>query len=128
MGGDRTWKAPIRILIADMPGLLGSVVSRTLSEERDMEVVAHAHTSVELREALGQPIDVIVTTPVADGPSAPVRALLFGPDPVPVVAVSADGRRVDVYGHSTIHGTGIEGLTALVREAVRMTGPRNGGR
>ena len=119
---DRT--AAIKVVIAEMPGLLAAVVRSTLSEESDMEVVAHVGSSEELSIVLHRQVDVVVTASTTDGLLPAFRTLLFGFNPVPVVAISPDGTRIDVYGRSVIHGEGLEGLTSLIREAVTVARPR----
>lgn len=119
---DRT--AAIQVVIAEMPGLLAAVVRSTLSEESDMEVVAHVATSEELAVVLRRPVDVVVTASTTEGLSPAFRMLLFGSTPVPVVAISPDGTRIDVYGRSVMHGEGLQGLTSLIREAVTVARPR----
>ena len=47
--------------------------------------------------------------------------------PLPIVTISLDGARIDVYGRSIARGVGIEGLTRLIREAVAGAQPRMGG-
>jgi hypothetical protein len=106
----------IKVLIAEVPGLLGSVVRQTVSEERDMTVV----------EQFGS-ADVVVTASPSSELGPRFQALLFGPTPLPIVTISLDGKRIDVYGHSTTHGGGIEGLAGLIREAVAGGRPRIGG-
>jgi hypothetical protein len=114
----------IKIVIAGMSGLLGAVVRSTLSEESDMEVVAQVSSSEALAVELGRPVDVVVTVS-ASGELSPVfQRLLFGPTPLPVVAISPDGKRIDVFGRSVIHGEGLAGLTNLIREAVTVARPR----
>jgi hypothetical protein len=106
----------IRVLIAEVPGLLASVVRHTVNEERDMTVV----------EQVGSADIVVTSSPTSElGPR--FQALLFGPTPLPIVTISLDGKRIDVYGRATTHGGGIEGLTGLIREAVAGVRPRIGG-
>jgi len=106
----------IKVLIAEVPGLLASVVRNTVNEERDMTVV----------EQVGSADVVVTASPTSElGPR--YQALLFGPAALPIVTISLDGKRIDVYGRSTTHGGGIEGLTGLIREAVAGARPRIGG-
>jgi DNA-binding NarL/FixJ family response regulator len=117
----------IQVLIAEVPALLAAVVRNTVNEERDMRVVEQVGSGDELAEALHRPVDVVVTaSPTADLGSQ-FQALLFGPTPVPIVTISLDGKRIDVYGRSITRGRGIEGLTGLIREAVAGARPRIGG-
>jgi hypothetical protein len=117
----------IKVLLAGMPGLLASVVCHTVNEERDMAVVGQIGSGEDLAGALRQPVDVVVTAaPTPDLPPE-LQALLFGPAPLPIVTISLDGERVDVYGRSITHGGGIHGLATLIRDAVTGARPRTGG-
>lgn len=117
----------IKVLIAAVPGLLASVVRRTVSEERDMTVVEQVGSADELSAALHRQVDVVVTASPTSELGPQFQALLFGPTPLPILTISLDGKRIDVYGRSTTHGGGIEGLTGLIREAVAGARPRIGG-
>jgi hypothetical protein len=127
IGAHRDETVTIKVLIAGMPGLLASVVRETLDAEHDMKVVGQVATIDGLSGALRHPIDVVVTTSTATGVSDRLKALLFGPSPLPLVAISADGSRIDVYGRSVTHGQGLDGLTGLIRDAVAVGRPRIGG-
>ena len=117
----------IRVLIAEVPALLASVVRHTLNGERDMTVVEQVGTASELSEALHRPVDIVVTASPTSELRPQFQALLFGDAPLPVVTISLDGKRIDVYGRSITRGGGIEGLTGLIREAVAGARPRMGG-
>jgi hypothetical protein len=127
-GGMELLRSPepdrIKVLIAEIPGLLAAVVRKTLSEEPGMEVVAQIGTADELANALRAPVDVVVTACERPGLSSPFRALLFGPAALPVVAIRFDGDRIDVFGRSTFCGGGLETLTNVIREAVAAGRPR----
>ena len=117
----------IRIVLAELSGLLGAVVRSTLEGERDMVVVADVDSADGMAEALRCHADVIVTSSASSNLSAPFRAFLFSANPVPVAVVRADGSRIDVYGHSITYGGGLDSLTGLIREAVEVARPRIGG-
>lgn len=117
----------IRIVLAELSGLLGAVVRSTLEGERDMVVVADIASTDDLAEALRHHVDVVVTSSASSNLAAPFRALLFSANPVPVAVVSADGSRIDVYGHSITYGGGLDSLTGLIREAVEGARPHIGG-
>jgi hypothetical protein len=117
----------IKVLIVGMPGLLASVVRETLDAEPDMEVVGQLASIDDVNELLRQPIDVVVTASTAAGISSTLQSLLFTPRPLPLVAISADGNRIDVFGRSVRHGQGLDGLTGLIRDAVAVARPQIGG-
>ena len=127
IGAYRDQVVTIRVLIVGMPGLLASVVRETLDAEPDMEVAGQVNTIEQFERGADQRIDVVVTSSTAVGIQADLRSLLFGTTPLPLVAVSADGSRIDVYGRSVIHGEGLDGLTGLIRDAVAVARPRIGG-
>jgi hypothetical protein len=117
----------IKVLIAEVPGLLALVVRHTVDGERDMRVVEQIGSARELGQALHRPVDVVVTSSATSELRPEFQALLFGPTPLPIVTISQDGERIDVYGHSVTRGGGIEGLTELIRDAVAAARPRVGG-
>jgi DNA-binding NarL/FixJ family response regulator len=114
----------IKILIAEMPALLAAVVRQAVDEEPDMTVVEQVGSSEELQRALHRPIDVVITSSTTTELGPRFQALLFGSDPLPIVAISLDGARVDVYGRAITHGVGVERLAGLIREAVAGARPR----
>jgi hypothetical protein len=118
---------PIKVLIAGVPNLLAAVVRKAVNEEPDMEVVAELGPAELLAlESRGR-VDVVVTASATTDLAPQFRELLFGPLSVPVVAISVDGKRVDVYGRSVTRGGGIEGLASSIRDAVTRSRPRVGG-
>lgn len=116
-GGD-TPAESIKVVIAEMPRLLAAVVRTAVEAERDMTIVAQVETQDALPAALAKPVDVLITSARIDEASQPYRAALFGPQAIPVIAVSADGTSIDVYGHWTARGCGLSGLVTLIRRAV----------
>jgi DNA-binding NarL/FixJ family response regulator len=125
IGDDRHYGPDeIRILIAEVPALLAAVVRQAVDEESDMTVVEQVGSPEELHEALHRPIDIVITSLTATELGPQFQALLFGSDPLPIVAISLDGTRIDVYGRATTRGVGIDGLARLIREAVAGAQPR----
>jgi hypothetical protein len=117
----------IKVLIAEVPGLLAAVVRKVVSEEPDMQVVDASGAGDPLALASRGLVDVIVTASTGSGLAPSFREILFGPVPVPVLAISVDGKRIDIYGRSVTNGGGIEGLARSIREAVTRARPRTGG-
>lgn len=116
-GGD-TATDGIKVVIADMPRLLAAVVRKAVEVEKDMVIVAQVETPDSLADAVAKPVDIIVTAATGDHLAPHYHAALFGQRGIPVVAISADGNSIDVYGHWVAHGYGLAGLIALIREAV----------
>jgi DNA-binding NarL/FixJ family response regulator len=117
----------IKVLIAEVPALLAAVVRQTVDEQSDMTVVGQVESPEEFRNALHQPVDVVVTSSPGTELKAHFQALLFGRAPLPIVTISVDGSRIDVYGRSTTRAVGIGGLACQIREAVARAQPRLGG-
>ena len=92
-----------------------------------MTVVEQVGSPGELSDALHRPVDIVITASPTSELRPQFQALLFGATPLPIVTISLDGKRIDVYGRSTTCGGGIEGLTGLIREAVAGARPRMGG-
>jgi DNA-binding NarL/FixJ family response regulator len=108
----------INVVLAEMPRLLTAVVRTAVEAEQDMAIVAQVERPETLRAALANPVDVIITSaPIGEAPS-PYRETLFGSRAIPLIAVSADGTSIDVYGHWIAHGSGLDGLITLIRKAV----------
>jgi hypothetical protein len=115
-GGGMTSSA-IHVVIAGMPNLLAAVVRKAVEMERDIVIVAQVDKPEALTASIAKTADVIVTA-AADRTLAPqYLAGLFGERPIPVVAISADGNSIDVYGRWATHGYGLAGLISLIREA-----------
>jgi hypothetical protein len=108
---------PIKVVIAGVPNLLAAVVRKAVSEEPDMEVLAELGATEPLAPESRALVDVVVTASATSDLPWQYRELLFGPIPVPVVAVSIDGKRIDVYSRMVTRGGGIEGLARSIREA-----------
>ena len=121
---DRT--RAIRVAIVELDGLLGAVVRSTLAEEHDMEVVQLGSVG-EIAPTLRHGVDVVVTSSATGDLPASFRPLLFSTTPVPVAVISADGTRIDVYGHTITYGGGLDRLTGLIRDAVAVTRTPEGG-
>lgn len=113
----------IKVVIAGVPNLLAAVVRNAVNEEPDMEVLAELSATEPLAPESRALVDVVVTASATSDLPLQYRELLFGPMPVPVVLVSVDGRRIDVYSHLVTRGGGIEGLACLIREAATRSRP-----
>lgn len=115
--GDDTSADEIRVVIAEMPKLLAAVVCKAVETERDMTIVAQVEAPDALKAAMSRDPDVIVTAARGADLTPEFRAALFARPAIPVVAISPDGNSIDVYGRWAMHGSGLAGLTALIREA-----------
>jgi hypothetical protein len=118
---------PIKVVIAGVPNLLAAVVRKAVNEESDMAVLAEFGATELLTRESRALVDVVVTASATNDLPSQYRELLFGPMPVPVVAVSVDGKRINVYSRQVTRCGGIEGLVCSIREAVARSRPRAGG-
>jgi hypothetical protein len=89
---------PIRVLIADLPGVLHGVVRETLSPDADIVVVATPRPGLSLPAAV-QETGATVVIVGAEHPEAadPVPPLLAERARLRVLAVTADGRESVMY-------------------------------
>jgi hypothetical protein len=117
----------IKVVIAGMPNLLAAVVRKAVNEESDMAVLAELGATELLTPESRALVDVVVTASATSDLPSRYQEMLFGPMPVPVVAVSVDGKRINVYSRQVTRGGGIEGLTRSIRDAVSRSRPRVGG-
>ncbi len=117
----------IKVVIAGMPNLLAAVVRKAVNEESDMAVLAELGVTELLTPESRALVDVVVTASATSDLPSRYQEMLFGPMPVPVVAVSVDGKRINVYSRQVTRGGGIEGLTRSIRDAVSRSRPRVGG-
>ena len=79
---------------------------KAVEVEQDIVIVAQVDKPEALTASIAKSADVIVTA-AADRELAPqYLAGLFGARPIPVVAISADGNSIDVYGRWATRGYG----------------------
>ena len=113
----------IKVVIAGVPNLLAAVVRKAVNEEPDMVVLAELSATEPFAPDSRALVDVVVTASATSDLPLQYRELLFGPMPVPVVSVSVDGKRIDVYSRVVTRGGGIEGLANSIREAATRSRP-----
>jgi hypothetical protein len=110
----------IRVVLAELPGLISDLVKRALLERPDIKVVREIGATCDPGEAVeAEDFDVVVTS--IHGSAIPDRyqRLVFGPPHVAVVAISADGRRVEAYDRKVIREVGLEQLVDVIREVAQ---------
>jgi hypothetical protein len=118
---DAARNGAIKVVIVGVPGLLAAVVRKAVDEEPGMEVVAQVGSD-DLAGVLREHVDIVVTAYASPDLPPAFRALLSGDSALPVVALSFEGDRIDVYGRS--HGGGVEVLIDVIRNAVAAARPR----
>lgn len=111
----------IRVLLAEVPGLMAAVVRQAILTQPDMTIVGETRGSDELGPVMSRGhVDVVVVTSQAgSGVPTPAQRLLFGPPHVALVAISADGRCVGIYDHKVVREVTPERLVDVIREVVR---------
>jgi DNA-binding NarL/FixJ family response regulator len=108
----------IRILLVGAPGLLGAVVRAVIQTQADMAIVAEPDRPEELiAAAAAREFDVVVTPALGLPENTVLQRLLFGSAGVPIVAVSPDGRDLQLYARGLVREVGPDRLAAAIREA-----------
>ena len=107
---------PIRVLLADLPGLLAGVVKSAVAMQPDMRIAGEVHTLDGMCVApILAGIDVVVTTLSDSHVSAAYRDLLFDGQHVPLVALSPDGEQVEVFSRRVVRGVALAELVSVIR-------------
>lgn len=114
----------IRIILSEVPGLMGGVVRDAIKGQPDMGIVGEIARNVDLIDSVsnGQ-CDVVVAT-LSEGSLVPTayQSLLFGDIPVPFIMLDPDGRRLQAYVRSVRREFAASELLAVIR---RLTNPDN---
>ena len=110
----------IRVLV-DGADWLADAVKKTLGGQPDMTVVAPAALSL-VPSRHPPPADVVVTSLAGNAVQQRHRAMLFDPLGVPLVAISEDRKRVEVYARRIIRAVDFQQLAAAIREVARRDG------
>jgi hypothetical protein len=116
--GVETETAAINVLIVDLPGWLTVGVKKAIEAQADMMIVAQLDGWRAFGDTLGSSVDVIVTGASGSEHTRANQHAVFGNQTIPVLAISAEDDRIDVYSCRTTHGYGLRGLIGLIREAV----------
>src|SRR5688500_2755894 len=107
----------IRVLLAEMPGLLAALVERAIAHEADMRA-GNAGGAVDTRRALlREPFDVVGTCSAAPDMPGKIQEMFVSESHIPILAISADGENVEVFGHRRIREVVPDSLVAVIREA-----------
>ena len=111
---------PIRILLAELPGLLAGVVRSAVEAQVDMQIVAEMRGVVGAAGVAGAAsIDVVVTTLSGSQVPAAYQRVLFDHQHIPLVALSADGERVEVFARRVVRQVALHELVAVIRDVAR---------
>jgi hypothetical protein len=112
----------IRIILAEMPGLMGGVVRDAIKGQPDMGIVAEITRSADVTDSVsnGQCDVIVATLSAGSGVPRAYQALLFSETSVPFIALDPDGRRFQAYGRSVRREFAVSELLAVIR---RLTNP-----
>ena len=111
----------IRIVLAEVPGLMGGVVRRAIEAERDMTIVDEIAEPVDLADTLSRcECDVVVATLSTNlRVRSPYQRLLFRDVPVAFVALDPDGRRLQAYDRSVHKEFDVDELLTVIRHVAK---------
>ena len=101
-----------------MPPLLCAVVEEALGAENDISVVSRNADGEELEKLGVTAIDVIVTSAEREDLMSPLRERLGLTFSVPLVAIRADGSRLEVLEQWDSRDPGLRNLVGVIRKAV----------
>lgn len=125
-----------RVVVADMPGMLGDIVRDAVTGEPDMELVADVSTREEAPAAItDRRADVLILGREASESEGPGLDLLCGCLDTTVFVVTKDGRRAFRYElHAAevpltaeVGGISPQHLLGAIRQAGRRRAPEPGG-
>jgi hypothetical protein len=106
----------IRIILAEMPGLMGGVVRDAIKGQPDMGIVAEITENADVTDSVsnGQ-CDLVVATLAGSGVPTSYQALLFGDTPVPFIVLDPDGRRFQAFARSVRREFAVSELLDVIR-------------
>jgi len=109
----------IRIMLEGVPGLMADLVRREVLAQSDMTIVRPRGMDGPGEAGAQDGFDVLVTS--LSGPRVPDRyqRLLFEHPHVTLVAISQDGRRVEVFDRQVVREITLEHLVDVIREVAR---------
>lgn len=119
----------IRIILAEMPGLMSSVVRDAIKGQPDMGIVGEIAPNADVTDSVSsRKCDVVVAT-LSAGSAVPAayQALLFADTPVPFIALDPDGRRFQAYGRSVRRQFAVSELLAVIRRLANPESDSAGG-
>jgi hypothetical protein len=117
MSHDTAADRPIRVLV-DGTGWLADAVRRSLGDQPDMQLV-DGGSSPAPRAKRGNRVDVVVTSLHNATVHWKHRTGFFTDSGVPLLAISEDGTRVEVYDRWLIPEVGLATLAAAIRDVAR---------
>ena len=108
----------IRIILAEMSGLMGVVVRDAIKGQPDMGIVGEIAQYADVTDSVsnGQCDVVVARLSTASRVPLAYQALLFGEKPVPFIVLDPDGRRFQAYARSVRHQFAASELLAVIRK------------
>jgi hypothetical protein len=109
---------PIRIVLAEMPGIMGGVVRDAIEGQPDMGIVGEITQHADVTDSVSNGQCDVVVARLASGSRVPpaYQALLFGEKPVPFIVLDPDGRRFQAYARSVRRQFAAGELLAVIRK------------
>jgi hypothetical protein len=108
---------PIRIILAEMPGIMGGVVRDAIKNQPDMGIVGEITQYADVTDSVSNDECDVVVARLSSGSRVPpaYQALLFGERPVPFIVLDPDGRRLQAYARSVRRQFAASELLAVIR-------------
>jgi DNA-binding NarL/FixJ family response regulator len=108
----------IRIVLAEMPGLMGVVVRDAIKGEPDMRIVGEITGGADAVESVSNGECDVMVAALSEGSRVPraYQQLLFADVPVPFIALDPDGRRFQAYARSVRREFAASELLAVIRK------------
>ena len=107
--------ARIEVLVAGLDGLLAGFVAEALESHPDIHVHRESAHSLSIVGAHTQP-DVLITSLSTDAPEWRHREQFFGDTGVPMIAISADRTRAQVYHRWVVRDVELGQIVTAIRQ------------
>ena len=109
--------AAIRVVLADMPGLMGVVVRDAIGGQADMRIVGEITDGADAIASVSNGQCDVMVAALSEASRVPhaYQQLLFADVPVPFIALDPDGRRFQAYARSVRREFGASELLAVIR-------------
>jgi chemotaxis response regulator CheB len=108
----------IRIILAEMPGLMGVVVRDAIKGQPDMTIVGEVTEGADLSESVSNGDCDVMVAALSETSRVPpaYQQLLFADVPIPFIALDPDGRRFQAYARSVRREFAASELVAVIRK------------
>ena len=108
----------IRIILAEMPGLMGVVVRDAIMGQPDMTIVGEVTDGANVSESVSPGECDVMVAALSETSRVPrvYQQLLFADVPIPFIALDPDGRRFQAYARSVRREFAASELVAVIRK------------